>query len=197
MRYCAINKYSWPPLNYIHLCCLPPWSRNPFSFCTMDNSLHSTDGTDIIGPDPTPRKTLGHRLRRIRHAFMTREGLIGNHDYALLFRPDIPFLTKGRKTPPFFGLNDPMPILLALLLGLQHALAMLGGIVAPPIIMAGAINLSTELTQYMVSTSLIVCGLLSLVQITRFHIYNTPYVLTSCRPLMLNKAVHLLVWATV
>jgi hypothetical protein len=140
----------------------------------MDNSLHSTDGPDTIGPDSHPAKSLGQRLQRVRNAFTTREGLIGNYDYAFLFRPDIPFMAKTRKTSPFFGLNDPMPILLALLLGLQHALAMLGGIVAPPIIMAGAINLSVERTQYLVSTSLIVCGLLSLVQITRFHIYNTP-----------------------
>jgi uric acid-xanthine permease len=142
----------------------------------MDNSIRSTDGPDTIGPDPHPSKTLAHRLQRIRNAFTTREGLIGNYDYALFFRPDLPFMTKTRAPAPFFGLNDPMPVLLALVLGLQHALAMLGGIVTPPIIIASAIHLSAEQTQYIVSTSLIVCGLLSLIQITRFHIYNTPYV---------------------
>jgi uric acid-xanthine permease len=33
------------------------------------------------------------------------------------------------------------------------------------------------MAQYLVSTSLIVCGILSAVQITRFHIYKTPYCL--------------------
>jgi hypothetical protein len=142
----------------------------------MDNSIRSTDGPDTIGPDPHPRKTLGQRLQRIRHACTTREGLIGNYDYVFFFRPDLPFMKKTGARAPFFGLNDPMPVLLALVLGLQHALAMLGGIVTPPIIIAGAIHLSAEQTQYLVSTSLIVCGLLSLIQITRFHIYNTTYV---------------------
>jgi uric acid-xanthine permease len=68
-----------------------------------------------------------------------------------------------------------MPVFLALLLGFQHALSMLAGIITPPIILGGAANFPTELSQYLVSTSLIVCGILSSVQITRFHIYGTPY----------------------
>lgn len=68
-----------------------------------------------------------------------------------------------------------MPVLLALLLGLQHSLSMLAGIITPPIILANAASLGPELTQYLVSVSLIVCGILSSVQITRFHIIGTPY----------------------
>lgn len=56
-----------------------------------------------------------------------REGLIGDYDYAYLFTPNIPFITKKRSSAPFFGLEDNVPIVLAMLLGLQHALAMLGG----------------------------------------------------------------------
>jgi xanthine/uracil permease len=52
---------------------------------------------------------------------------------------------------------------------------MLAGIITPPIIIAGAANLGADIEQYLVSTSLIVCGILSCVQITRFHIYGTPY----------------------
>lgn len=106
-----------------------------------------------------------------------RNGLIGDYDYAFLFKPNLPFMKKERRAAPFFGLNDKMPVLLALLLGFQHALAMLAGIITPPIILAGegGVNLSAESTQYLVSTSLIVCGLLSSIQITRFHIYKTPY----------------------
>ena len=84
-------------------------------------------------------------------------------------------MKKERRAAPFFGLNDSMPVFLALLLGFQHALSMLAGIITPPIILASAANLSTELSQYLVSTSLIVCGILSSIQITRFHIYKTPY----------------------
>ena len=68
-----------------------------------------------------------------------------------------------------------MPVFLALLLGFQHALAMLAGIITPPIIISGAATLDGATVQYLVSTSLIVCGLLSTIQITRFHIMGTPY----------------------
>ena len=84
-------------------------------------------------------------------------------------------MRKSRRAAPFFGLNDRMPAVLALILGFQHALSMLAGVITPPIIIGSAANFSTEVSQYLVSTSLIVCGILSAVQITRFHIYKTPY----------------------
>lgn len=51
--------------------------------------------------------------------------------------------------------------------------------ITPPIIIAGqgGANLDADTAQYLVSTSLIVCGILSAIQITRFHIYKTPYYL--------------------
>lgn len=84
-------------------------------------------------------------------------------------------MKKSTQKAPFFGLQDSMPVLLAMLLGFQHALAMLAGVITPPIIIGGAANFAPGTTQYLVSTSLIVCGILSAVQITRFHIYKTPY----------------------
>jgi NCS2 family nucleobase:cation symporter-2 len=53
--------------------------------------------------------------------------LVGDYDYAFLFRPHLPFMKKSRRPSPFFGLHDKIPVVLALLLGLQHALAMLAG----------------------------------------------------------------------
>ncbi|GAB1317638.1 Uric acid-xanthine permease [Madurella fahalii] len=130
-----------------------------------------------IVPEPAPKRTFGGRLNGVRKTFLTKDGLIGNYDYAFLFRPNLPFMKKSDKPPPFFGLNDRMPVVLALILGFQHALAMLAGVITPPIIMAGAggVNLGPEQTQYLVSTALIVSGLLSTIQITRFHIRKTPY----------------------
>jgi len=104
-----------------------------------------------------------------------RDGLIGDYDYAFLFKPNLPFMKRSRRAAPFFSLEQPMPLFLSMLLGFQHALSMLAGIITPPIIIASAAHLGTELTQYLVSTSLIVSGLLSSVQITRFHIYRSPY----------------------
>lgn len=93
----------------------------------------------------------------------------------MLFTPRIPFTKKSRSRAPFFGLHDKIPVFLALLLGLQHALAMLAGVITPPIIIGSAANFDTSISQYLVSTSLIVSGILSAVQITRFSIPKTPY----------------------
>ena len=88
-------------------------------------------------------------------------------------------MKKPKRAAPFFGLHDRMPVLLALLLGFQHALAMLAGVITPPIIIAGqgGANLGPDDAQYLVSTSLIVCGILSSIQISRFHLYRSPYYL--------------------
>lgn len=136
-------------------------------------------GPSTITPETAPRWSLSRRLRSLRRAFTTRQGLLGDYDYGFLFRPNLPFMLKRAGLPrkaPFFGLNDRMPVFLGLLLGLQHALAMLAGIITPPLILSGAggVNLPVEQQQYLVSTALIVSGILSSIQITRFHIYKTP-----------------------
>jgi NCS2 family nucleobase:cation symporter-2 len=130
---------------------------------------------EVIGPDYHP-KNAAYYFKAFRRQFFTRDGLIGDYNYKFLFKPNLPFMGSKNVTPPFFGLDDKMPLLLAGLLGLQHTLAMLAGVITPSLILGGAggVNLSGELQQYLVSTSLIVCGLLSAIQITRFHIWKTP-----------------------
>jgi len=135
------------------------------------------DAPDLIGPDTTRKPSIGEKLRRTVKAFTTRDGLIGNYDYAFLFKPNLPFIKKERRAAPFFGLNARMPVLLAMLLGFQHALAMLAGSITPPIILAAAAHLDGEMQANLVSTSLIVSAILSTIQISRFHIYGTPYYL--------------------
>jgi len=132
---------------------------------------------EVIGPDHHP-KNVAYYTKAIRRQFFTREGLIGDYNYGYLFKPNLPFMGSGNVTPPFFGLDDKMPLLLAALLGLQHTLAMLAGVITPALILSGAggVNLPPDVQQYLVSTSLIVCGILSSIQITRFHIFRTPYV---------------------
>ncbi|CAH6722227.1 putative purine permease [[Candida] jaroonii] len=114
--------------------------------------------------------------KRILKKWTTREGFFGDYDYGYLFMPEIPFTKKAPKTQPFFGLNSEMPLFLGFVLGFQHALAMLAGVVTPPIIIGAVANLSgTDQGQYLVSASLITTGLLSAIQITRFHIWGTKY----------------------
>ncbi|KAJ5414673.1 hypothetical protein N7509_001300 [Penicillium cosmopolitanum] len=135
------------------------------------------DGPDQIGPDRSPKRTVADKARRLVKTFTTREGLLGDYDYAYLFTPRIPFTKQVRKSAPFFGLDDRVPVVLAFILGLQHALAMLAGVISPPIMLGGSsgVNFGDDLYQYLVSTSLVVSGLLSAVQMTRFHVYGTKY----------------------
>jgi uric acid-xanthine permease len=67
-------------------------------------------------------------------------------------------MTKATRLPPFYALDDELPLVLAIASGLQHALAMLAGLITPPIIFASSLNLDTKISAYLVSASLIGCG---------------------------------------
>lgn len=55
------------------------------------------------------------------------------YDYSALCKPSWPFCRgdKKREAPPFFGVKDPLSILLGAVFGLQHTLAMVGGETLP------------------------------------------------------------------
>jgi uric acid-xanthine permease len=139
--------------------------------------MDENQGPSDIVPPARRRPSPANGLRWLRKTFLTRDGLLGQYDYAFLFRPSLPFMKRANQNAPFFGVDAPMPVVLALLLGLQHALAMLAGVISPPIILAGSAgaNLSAEEQQYLVSTALIVSGILSLIQIKRVPIFKTSY----------------------
>ncbi|GAN08234.1 purine permease protein [Mucor ambiguus] len=127
----------------------------------------------------TPIQPPSTRWARIKHKVTTRDGWIGDYDYRALCMPHIPFFHRKANSSPFYGPNDEIPILVTVLMGLQHFLAVIGGIISPTIMISGAgssfLNLDQEMRQYMVSCSLIVSGLMSLVQIVRIPIYKTRY----------------------
>ena len=98
-------------------------------------------------------------------------------DYLYLITPNIWPLNKKYKDyeAPFYGLNDPVPIFLVIILGLQHALTMIGSVVSPVLAIAGgAFYLDTATTEYLVSASFITTGIATAVQVTRIHITKTP-----------------------
>ncbi|KAG4411262.1 hypothetical protein IFR04_015609 [Cadophora malorum] len=114
----------------------------------------------------------------LKHYFTSREGWIGDYDYMYLITPNIWPLNRKYKdyVAPFYGLNDEIPILLTLLLGLQHALTMIGSIVSPPLAIAGgAFNFDPSITQYLVSAAFITTGIATALQVTRVHIAKTPF----------------------
>ncbi|KEY64180.1 hypothetical protein S7711_03473 [Stachybotrys chartarum IBT 7711] len=118
------------------------------------------------------------RIAELKYTFMTRDGWIGDYDYLYLVTPNIWPLNRKYKDykAPFYGLNDRVPVLLTLLLGLQHALTMIGSVVSPPLAIAsGAFNLEPSMTEYLVSTAFITTGIATALQVTRLHIMKTPF----------------------
>lgn len=127
---------------------------------------------------PHEKFTWAGTWRDVVHTFTTRDGLIGDYDYLYLFTPNIWPLNRKYKdhVPPFFYPNDKIPLLLILLLGIQHALTMISGIVSPILAVSnGGFHFPTATTEYMISVGFITSGIATMMQISRSHIKGTPY----------------------
>ncbi|KAF9235565.1 permease family-domain-containing protein [Melanogaster broomeanus] len=125
-------------------------------------------------PSTTSFLNVRHHASVVQRKLSTRQGWLGDYDYAWLCSPTLPFSIGGKKParrqPPFYGVDDELPLLLAMACGLQHALAMLAGLITPPIIFASTLMLDAQTSAYMISASLIGCGILSLVQMSRIRL---------------------------
>ncbi|KAI0713197.1 xanthine/uracil permease [Fomitopsis betulina] len=125
--------------------------------------------SDLI-PSPRPRTHPPHVYDKVT----TRHGWLGDYDYAWLCMPTLPCANKTSRAP-FYSLDSELPIVVAVTAGLQHALAMLAGLITPPIIFASSLALDPETSAYMISASLIGSGILSLVQMSRIHLFRNFY----------------------
>lgn len=65
------------------------------------------------------------------------------------------------------ALNDRPPLAFSALIGLQHLLAIFGGIVTAPLLIALGMGLPAEDTSYLISSALVVSGFATILQITR------------------------------
>jgi len=87
-------------------------------------SLDSNDGQQ----QQQPQRFSGTLPQRLKAQYLTKEGILGNYNWAELCMPRLwPYRTKNSSPPaasPFYALEDKLPVLLASLCGLQHALAM-------------------------------------------------------------------------
>ncbi|KDQ63955.1 hypothetical protein JAAARDRAFT_213723 [Jaapia argillacea MUCL 33604] len=150
---------------------------------SQTGSVTKEQPTPIPEPSTLPESgggsVLKNRAAHIVEKLTTRHGWLGDYDYGWLCMPTLPFSLKGgprrSRQPPFYALNQELPLLLAMTTGLQHALAMLAGLITPPIIFASALNLDAATSAYMISASLIGCGILSAVQMSRIHLFGKYY----------------------
>ncbi|KAH8891378.1 putative purine permease [Thozetella sp. PMI_491] len=118
------------------------------------------------------------RAAYLKWYFTSKAGWLGDYDYLYLVTPNIWPLNRKYKDykAPFYGLNDEVPVLLTVILGLQHALCMIGSIVSPPLAIAGgAFYLDAATTQYLVSAAFICTGISTALQVTRVHLAKTPF----------------------
>lgn len=86
--------------------------------------------------------------------------VIGDYDYGKLCTPRMnPWKSDhaNQSKLQFVGPNDTLPVLVAMLLGFQHSLAVVGGTVIPGIIL-GNMDPSGEAGVYLVSYALITSG---------------------------------------
>ncbi|QRW23122.1 xanthine/uracil permease [Rhizoctonia solani] len=89
-------------------------------------------------------------IKRYGKKFTTRDGWLGDYDFAWLCSPGLPWgKRKASRAPQFYALDADLPILLAMTCGFQHALAMLAGLITPPIIFSSALNLDGSTQAYM------------------------------------------------
>lgn len=96
------------------------------------------------------------------------------YDYSTLCMPSVPW---GKKRHPvkFYPLDEPLPLLLSLVMGLQHAFAMVGGLITPPYVVAKFTIDSfpfpkVELQQYAIVAALITSGICTIINVLQVPI---------------------------
>lgn len=133
---------------------------------------HSDPSPQPLASQSPPQYATKKRmtLQAAREKLTTREGWLGDYNFKALCLPRLfPWkpsskLNAGASETPFYGLYDDLPIAVAAICGFQHALAMLGGLITPPMIIASSLQLSAETSAYLISASLICSGILSAIQ---------------------------------
>lgn len=96
------------------------------------------------------------------------------YDYSTLCMPSVPW-GKTRRPANFYPLDEPLPLLLSLVMGLQHAFAMVGGLITPPYVVAKfTIDAfpfpNVELQQYAIVAALITSGICTCINVLQFEI---------------------------
>lgn len=72
-----------------------------------------------------------------------------------------------------FGLDDKPPFPTSLLAGFQHLLAIFGGIITAPLIIALGMNLSAIETNYLLTSALLISGVATYIQISKIGVFGS------------------------
>lgn len=94
-----------------------PESRTPPVYI-LDPHANRTKEQDIDLSHTTGKMPT---WQTIRESVSTRSGWFGDYDYGFLCMPTLPGFTSNR-VPPFFGLKDRLPLVLAIIMGMLLSL---------------------------------------------------------------------------
>jgi uracil-xanthine permease len=99
----------------------------------------------------------------------------GDYEWGPLCMPQWPWCMGKRKraAPPFYAHNEFLGIFLAAIMGLQHALAMVGGLITPPLVVSSVAN-DPAITRFLISSALIVSGICTIVHVIQLKIPFVP-----------------------
>ena len=75
---------------------------------------------------------------------------------------------QAQKTDIIFALNDKPPAFQAFFAALQHMLAIFIGIITPPLIIGGALQLPPDMKAFIISMALFVSGIATFIQVKKF-----------------------------
>lgn len=114
-----------------------------------------------------------------------KEAVLGEgdkYDYSSLCMPTFPW-SKNKSPVQFYGKDEPIPIVLALIMGLQHAFAMVGGLITPPLVVfkftVCGFPFCPDLQQYAISAALITSGICTIINVAQLPIPGTKFVIGS------------------
>lgn len=98
-------------------------------------------------------------------------------NYVDMCIPEMPWKKKEEKKKlNFYSKNEPIPYALAAIMGLQHAFAMVGGLITPPLVIfrfavcGFGPDACPDLEQYAISAALITSGICSWINVSQFSI---------------------------
>jgi uracil-xanthine permease len=106
-------------------------------------------------------------------ALLIGEG--GRYDYSSMCIPTTPCSKKEQKAN-FFPRDEKLPILMAMVMGLQHAFAMVGGLITPPLVVTKfaicgfSRGFCPDLQRYAISAALITSGICSIINVAHIVI---------------------------
>lgn len=114
------------------------------------------------------------KMQKARRLAVSKELWVGDYAWRALCMPQWPWCMKQKRSaPPFFGKDEFLGVLLAAIMGLQHALAMVGGLITPPLVVSSTAN-DLSVTQFLISSALIVSGIFTIVHVIQLKIPFTP-----------------------